>query len=93
MLNRTVVVSKLVNSTAINAVNIYSTTISTKILQSIADSKKIEAILDLIQKLMDKIMESYHENIDAITEILKNMSQQSSISNKAKSDMIRNMSF
>ncbi|CRL61788.1 type III secretion system translocon subunit SctE [Proteus vulgaris] len=93
MLNRTVVVSKLVNSTAINTVNIYSTTISTKILQSIADSKKIEAILNLIQKLMDKIMESYHENIDAITEILKNMSQQSSISNKAKSDMIRNMSF
>ncbi|WOO49378.1 type III secretion system translocon subunit SctE [Hafnia alvei] len=93
MLNRTVVVSKLVNSTATNAVNIYSTVISANILQSVADSKKLDAILNLIQKLMDKIMESYHESIDAITEILKKMSEGSSISNKVKSDMIKSMSF
>ncbi|WP_193015547.1 type III secretion system translocon subunit SctE [Proteus sp. FME41] len=93
MLNRTVVTSKLINSTATNAVNIYSSVISAKILQSIADSKKLEAILNLIQKLMDKIMESYHENIDTITEILKNMSEQSTVSSKAKSDMIRNISI
>lgn len=39
MLNRSVVASKLVNSTATNAVNIYSSVISAKILQSMADSK------------------------------------------------------
>ncbi|UBH61477.1 type III secretion system translocon subunit SctE [Proteus vulgaris] len=93
MLNRSVVASKLVNSTATNAVNIYSSVISAKILQSMADSKKLEAILNLIQKLMDKIMESYHENVDTITEILKNMSTSSSISNKAKSDMIKSISI
>lgn len=93
ILNRTVVVSKLVNSTATNAVNIYSSIISAKILQSMADSKKLEAILNLIQKLMDKIMESYHENIDAITDILKSMSEQSSISNKTKSNMIKSISI
>lgn len=87
MLNRTVVISKLVNSTATNAVNIYSSIISAKILQSMADSKKLEAILNLIQKLMDKIMESYHENIDTLTEILKSMS------NKLKSDIIKNISI
>ncbi|QEZ93507.1 type III secretion system translocon subunit SctE [Proteus sp. CD3] len=93
MLNRTVVISKLVNATATNAVNIYSSVLSAKIMQSIADSKKLDAILNLIQKLMDKIMESYHENIDTITEILKNMSEKSSISNRTKSDMIRNISI
>lgn len=93
MLNRTVITSKLVNATATNAVNIYSSTISAKIMQSIADSKKLDAILNLIQKLMDKIMESYNENTDTITEILKNMSEQSSISNRTKSDMIRNISI
>lgn len=93
MLNRTVVISKLVNSTATNAVNIYSSIISAKILQSMADSKKLEAILNLIQKLMDKIMESYHENIDTLTEILKNMSDKSSVSNKLKSDIIKNISI
>lgn len=93
MLNRTVVISKLVNATATNAVNIYSSILSAKIMQSIADSKKLDAILNLIQKLMDKIMESYHENIDTITEILKNMSEKSSISNRTKSDMIRNISI
>lgn len=93
MLNRTVVVSKLANATATNAVNIYSSVLSAKIMQSIADSKKLDAILNLIQKLMDKIMESYHENIDTITDILKNMSEKSSISNRTKSDMIRNISI
>ncbi len=93
MLNRTVVVSKLANATATNAVNIYSSVLSAKIMQSIADSKKLDAILNLIQKLMDKIMESYHENIDTITEILKNMSEKSSVSNRTKSDMIRNISI
>ncbi|WP_311749426.1 type III secretion system translocon subunit SctE [Proteus terrae] len=93
MLNRTVVISKLVNSTATNAVNIYSSIISAKILQSMADSKKLEAILNLIQKLMDKIMESYHENIDTLTEILKSMSDKSSVSNKLKSDIIKNISI
>ncbi|SUC13578.1 cell invasion protein [Proteus vulgaris] len=93
MLNRTVVVSKLANATATNAVNIYSSVLSAKIMQSVADSKKLDAILNLIQKLMDKIMESYHENIDTITEILKNMSEKSSISNRTKSDMIRNISI
>lgn len=93
MLNRTVVISKLVNSTATNAVNIYSSIISAKILQSIADSKKLEAILNLIQKLMDKIMESYHENIDTLTEILKSMSEKSAVSNKLKSDIIKNISI
>lgn len=93
MLNRTVITSKLVNATATNAVNIYSSTISAKIMQSIADSKKLDAILNLIQKLMDKIMESYNENTDTITEILKNMSEQSSISNRTKSDMIKNISI
>ncbi|WP_211824435.1 type III secretion system translocon subunit SctE [Proteus terrae] len=93
MLNRTVVISKLVNSTATNAVNIYSSIISAKILQSMADSKKLETILNLIQKLMDKIMESYHENIDALTEILKNMSEKSSVSNKLRSDVIKNISI
>ncbi|MCW9689701.1 type III secretion system translocon subunit SctE [Proteus terrae] len=93
MLNRTVVISKLVNSTATNAVNIYSSVISAKILQSMADSKKLETILNLIQKLMDKIMESYHENIDALTEILKNMSEKSSVSNKLRSDVIKNISI
>lgn len=93
MLNRTVIISKLVNSTATNAVNIYSSIISAKILQSMADSKKLEAILNLIQKLMDKIMESYHENIDTLTEILKSMSDKSSVSNKLKSDIIKNISI
>lgn len=93
MLNRTVVISKLANSTATNAVNIYSSVISAKILQSMADSKKLEAILNIIQKLMDKIMESYHENIDTLTEILKNMSEQSSVSNKSRSDVIKNISI
>lgn len=93
ILQRTVVTSKLVNSTATNAVNIYSSILSAKILQSMADSKKLEAILLLIQKLMDKIMESYHDNIDSITEILKEMSEKSSISSKAKSDMIKNISI
>lgn len=93
MLNRTVVISKLVNSTATNAVNIYSSVISAKILQSMADSKKLETILNLIQKLMDKIMESYHENIDALTEILKSMSEKSSVSNKLRSDVIKNISI
>lgn len=93
ILQRTVVTSKLVNSTATNAVNIYSSILSAKILQSMADSKKLEAILTLIQKLMDKIMESYHENIDSITEILKEMSEKSSVSSKAKSDMVRNISI
>ncbi len=93
MLNRTVVISKLVNSTATNAVNIYSSVISAKILQSMADSKKLETILNLIQKLMDKIMESYHENIDALTETLKSMSEKSSVSNKLRSDVIKNISI
>lgn len=93
MLNRTVVVSKLANAAATNAVNIYSSVISAQILQSMADSKKLEAILDLIQKLMDKIMESYHENVDTITDILKSMSEKSSVSNKTKSDMIRSISI
>lgn len=93
MLNRIVVVSKLTNAAATNAVNIYSSIISAKILQSMADSKKLEAILALTQKLMDKIMESYNENVDTITEILKNMSENSSVSNKAKSDMIRSISI
>lgn len=93
MLNRTVVISKLINATATNAVNIYSSVLSAKIMQSVADSKKLNAILNLIQKLMDKIMESYHENIDTITGILKDMSEKSSISNRTKSDMIRNISI
>lgn len=93
MLNRTVITSKLVNATATNAVNIYSSTISAKIMQSIADSKKLEAILNLIQKLMDKIMESYNESTNTITEILKNMSEKSAISNRTKSDMIKNISI
>lgn len=93
MLNRTVVTSKLVNAAASNTVNIYSATISAKILRSVADSKKLEAILKLIQDLMDKLMESYHENIDTITEILKNMSEKSSISNRAKSNLIKNISI
>lgn len=93
MLNRTVVVSKLANAAATNAVNIYSSVISAQILQSMADSKKLEAILDIIQKLMDKIMESYHENVDTITDILKSMSEKSSVSNKTKSDMIRSISI
>lgn len=93
MLNRTVIVSKLTNAVATNAVNIYSSIISAQILQSMADSKKLEAILALTQKLMDKIMESYNENVDTITEILKSMSEKSSISNKAKSDLIRNISI
>lgn len=93
MLNRIVLFSKLVNAVATNSVNIYSSFISAQILQSMADSKKLEAILDLTQKLMDKIMESYHENVDTITEILKSMSEKSSISNKAKSDLIRNISI
>ncbi|MBG2802460.1 MULTISPECIES: type III secretion system translocon subunit SctE [Proteus] len=93
MLNRTVVISKLINATATNAVNIYSSVLSAKIMQSVADSKKLDTILNLIQKLMDKIMESYHENIDTITGILKNMSEKSSISNRTKSDMIRNISI
>lgn len=93
LLNRTVVFSKLANAAATNAVNIYSSVISAQILQSMADSKKLEAILALTQKLMDKIMESYHENVDTITEILKNMSEKSAISNKTKSDMIRNISI
>ncbi len=93
MLNRTVVISQLANSTATNAVNIYSSVISAKILQSMADSKKLETILNLIQKLMDKIMESYHENIDTLTEILKNMSEKTSVSNKLRSDVIKSISI
>ncbi|MGU0056526.1 hypothetical protein ACVXG7_16295 [Enterobacter hormaechei] len=61
----------------------------TKIIQSIAGSKKLTAVLDIIQKLMDKIMEDSHENIDSITDILKNLSDKSSVSNKLKSDMIK----
>lgn len=38
-------------------------------------------------------METYHENIDSITDILKNLSDKSSVSNKLKSDMIRNISI
>ncbi len=65
-----------------------------KIIQSIAGSKKLTAVLDIIQKLMDKIMETYHENIDSITDILKTLSDdKSSVSNKLKSDMIRNISI
>ncbi|HAU4280844.1 TPA: YopB/SseC family type III secretion system translocon subunit, partial [Proteus mirabilis] len=93
MLNRTVVASKLTNSAATNTVNIYGSVIASKIIQSIAGSKKLTAVLDIIQKLMDKIMETYHENIDSITDILKNLSDKSSVSNKLKSDMIRNISI
>ncbi|EOW0741655.1 TPA: type III secretion system translocon subunit SctE [Proteus mirabilis] len=93
MLNRTVVASKLTNSAATNTVNIYGSVIASKIIQSIAGSKKLTAVLDIIQKLMDKIMETYHENIDSITDILKNLSDKSSASNKLKSDMIRNISI
>ncbi|HFK8543551.1 TPA: type III secretion system translocon subunit SctE [Proteus mirabilis] len=93
MLNRTVVTSKLTNSAATNAVNIYGSILASKIIQSMAGSKKLSAILDIIQKLMDKIMETYHDNVDSITDILKNLSDKSSVSNKLKTEMIRNISI
>lgn len=93
MLKRTLVTSKMVNTLASSTVNIYSSTLSAKLLESVGNSKKLEAILDLIINLMNKIMESYNENVDTITDILKNMSDKLSESSKLKSNIIKNISI
>ena len=92
-LSRTVIMSRFTLAGASNIINIYSETITEKIIKSVADSKKLEEILKLTQLLMDKLMESYHENVDTITDILKSMSEQSSVSNKAKVNIIRSISI
>lgn len=93
MINRAVIMSKLATAAASSTVNIYTATITDKIIKSIADSKKLEEILKLIQLLMDKLMESYHDHVDTLTEILKEMSDQSSISSKTKANIVRNISI
>ena len=92
-LNRTVVMSRLMTSGAANVINIYTATITDKIIRSVAESKKLEEILKVIQLLMDRLMESYHEQVESLTEMLNAMSEQSSISNKTKSNIIRNISI
>ncbi|MBI6528176.1 type III secretion system translocon subunit SctE [Proteus vulgaris] len=91
-IHRTAVGAKLLNSVASSTINIYSNTISADIMRSVADSKKLIAILDLVQKLMDKIMEEYNDNMDTITEILKNMSDSYSVSSKVKSNIAKSIS-
>lgn len=91
-IHRTAVGSRLLKLAASSTIHIYSSTISADIMRSVADSKKLNAILDLIQKLMDQIMEGYNDNVDTMTEILKSMSESSSVSNKVKSNVIRNIS-
>lgn len=91
-IHRIAVSAKLLNSVTSNTINIYSNIISADIMRSVADSKKLNAILVLIQKFMDKIMEEYSDNMDTITEILKNMSDSYSISSKVKSNIAKRIS-
>ncbi|MEQ4924323.1 type III secretion system translocon subunit SctE [Proteus hauseri] len=92
-LNRTVVMSKLGTASASSAVNIYTATITDKIIRSVADTKKLQAILDMIQKLIEKIMDSYHDQVDTLTEILQNMSDSLSVSNKARANIVKNITI
>lgn len=92
-LNRTVVMSRLGTASASSAVNIYTATITDKIIKSVADTKKLQAILDMIQKLIEKIMDSYHDQVETLTEILRNMSDNLSVSNKTRANIVKNITI
>lgn len=92
-LNRTLVASKLSTASASSIVNIYSATITDKIMKLVADSKKLEAILDMIQKMIDKIMDSYNDQVDTLTEILRNMSDSLAVSNTMRAKMVKNITI
>ena len=92
-LNRTLVASKLTTASASSIVNIYSATITEKIMRSVADSKKLEAILDMIQKMIDKIMDSYNDQVDTLTEMLRNMSDSLAVSNTMRSKIVKNITI
>lgn len=92
-LNRTVVMSRLGTASASSAVNIYTATITDKIIRSVADTKKLQAILDMIQKLIEKIMDSYHDQVETLTEILRNMSDNLSVSNKTRANIVKNITI
>lgn len=92
-LNRTAVMSRLGTASASSAVNIYTATITDKIIRSVADTKKLQAILDMIQKLIEKIMDSYHDQVETLTEILRNMSDNLSVSNKTRANIVKNITI
>lgn len=92
-LNRMLLISRLITATVENIINIYTATITNAIIRAIADSKKLQVILDIIQSLIEKIMDSYHEQVDTLTEMLQSMSDNLSISNKTRALIVKNMNI
>lgn len=93
ILNRMLTMAQFSKSAASSSVNIYSATITEKIMKSVADTKKLDAIFKITQDLMDKSIGSQHEIIDKISDLLNEFSQQFSASNKSKANMARNLTM
>ncbi|EFE20990.1 hypothetical protein EDWATA_04040, partial [Edwardsiella tarda ATCC 23685] len=92
-LNRILLISRLITAAVSNIINIYTALITDAIIRAVADSKKLQVILDMIQALIEKIMDSYHEQVDTLTEMLQSMSDNLSASNKTRAIIVKNMNI
>ncbi|WP_337241867.1 type III secretion system translocon subunit SctE [Proteus faecis] len=92
-LNRMLLISRLITAAVESIINIYTAAITNAIIRAIADSKKLQVILNMIQSLIEKIMDSYHEQVDTLTEMLQKMSDDLSVSNKTRALIVKNMNI
>ncbi|NBM92569.1 MULTISPECIES: type III secretion system translocon subunit SctE [Proteus] len=92
-LNRMLLISRLITAAVSSIINIYTALITDAIIRAVADSKKLQVILDMIQALIEKIMDSYHEQVDTLTEMLQSMSDNLSASNKTRAIIVKNMNI
>ncbi|CRL63838.1 type III secretion system translocon subunit SctE [Proteus penneri] len=92
-LNRILLISRLITAAVSSIINIYTALITDAIIRAVADSKKLQVILDMIQALIEKIMDSYHEQVDTLTEMLQSMSDNLSASNKTRAIIVKNMNI
>ncbi|WP_162556774.1 type III secretion system translocon subunit SctE [Proteus sp. TJ1640] len=92
-LKKILLISRLITAAVSNIINIYTALITDAIIRAVADSKKLQVILDMIQALIEKIMDSYQEQVDTLTEMLQSMSDNLSSSNKTKAIIVKNMNI
>lgn len=92
-LKKILLISRLITAAVSNIINIYTALITDAIIRAVADSKKLQVILEMIQALIEKIMDSYHEQVDTLTEMLQSMSDNLSSSNKTRAIIMKNMNI
>ncbi|NBL77640.1 YopB/SseC family type III secretion system translocon subunit [Proteus sp. G2672] len=92
-LNKMLLISRLITAAVSSIINIYTALITDAIIRAVADSKKLQVILDMIQALIERIMDSYHEQVDTLTEMLQSMSDNLSASNKTRAIIVKNMNI